>query len=180
MIRRWKAMPICTPRAAARKLSFWQISVPPTLSSLIGRIAPGVGEANATFALPLPWWVKTVVNRLSPVISRLPAPSSAPMNPPPWPPEPSPNMVVISTEASFQTKEPASATALSPGSSSISTNCSSWPLISKSMSSETAVLREWRLQGPWDMGRGLRFESSPFISRHPPAGDDIFFTAQSS
>jgi hypothetical protein len=29
MILRWNWMPIDTPLAAARKLSFWQISVPP-------------------------------------------------------------------------------------------------------------------------------------------------------
>ena len=40
-----------TPRAAARKLSFWQISVPPTSDSLIGRIAPGVGEAREEMSI---------------------------------------------------------------------------------------------------------------------------------
>jgi hypothetical protein len=100
-----------------------------------------VGEAKATRALPVPLWVKTVVNRLSPVTSRRPAPSSLPMKPPSAPPLPSPNTVVMPTLPSFQTSAPASATALSPGSSSISRNWSSWPFTSKSMSSATPALR---------------------------------------
>jgi hypothetical protein len=107
--------------------------------------------------LPEPVWVKTVVNRLSPVTRRLPAPSSLPMKPPPPSDEPSPNTVVIWTLASFQTNDPASATALSPGSSSISRNCSSWPLISKSMSSATAALR-WCDQGLLVMIEGAPVE----------------------
>jgi len=75
------------------------------------------------------------------VTSLLPAPSNLPMKPPPCPPDPSPNTVVISTLASFHTIAPASATALSPGSSSISTNWSSCPLISKSISSATLAER---------------------------------------
>jgi len=123
-------MPIDTPLAAARKLSFWQISRPPYCDRSMGRIDPGTGAPKATRALPEPVCVNTVVNRLSPVTRRLPAPSSLPMKPPPWSSLPSPNTVVISIEGSFQTIDPASATALSPGSSSISTNCNSWPLIS--------------------------------------------------
>jgi hypothetical protein len=73
--------------------------------------------------------VKTVVNRLSPVTSRFPAESNLSMKPPSVP-APDPKTVVISIEASFHTIAPASATALSPGSSSISTNWSSSPLIS--------------------------------------------------
>ena len=117
MIFCWKWMPMLTPLAAHRNASFWQISVPPTVSSFSGTIAPGVGEAKATRALPDPLWVKTVVNSDSPVTSRLPAPSSLPMKPPPWSPDPSPNTVVMPTPASFHTSDPASATALSPGSS---------------------------------------------------------------
>jgi hypothetical protein len=75
--------------------------------------------------------VNTVVNRLSPVITRLPAESSLSIRPPPlWPPlEPSPNTVSICTPASLYISAPASAIALSPGSSSISTNCMSVPTI---------------------------------------------------
>jgi hypothetical protein len=40
-----------TPRAAARKLSFWQIRQPPCSPRLIGRIAPGVGEDGGEQAL---------------------------------------------------------------------------------------------------------------------------------
>src|ERR1044072_9805624 len=47
------------------------------------------------------------------------------------------------TTASFQTSAPASATALSPGASSISTNWSSCPLISKSISSAMLAERVW-------------------------------------
>jgi hypothetical protein len=53
------------------------------------------GEGHARLARPV--WVKTVVNRLSPVTRRLPAPSSLPMKPPPPSAEPSPNTVVIWT-----------------------------------------------------------------------------------
>jgi hypothetical protein len=123
-------MPSCTPFAAARNASFWQISCPPRSDRRSGTIEPGVGEAKATRALPYPSCVKTVVNRLSPVTNRFPAPSSLPMKPPPLAPLPSPNTVVIAMLASFHTIAPASATALSPGSSSISRNCNSWPLIS--------------------------------------------------
>ena len=48
----------------------------------IGMILPGYGAANATFCLPWPWLVNTVMNRLSPVSMRLPAPSSASITPP--------------------------------------------------------------------------------------------------
>ena len=44
---------------------------------------------------PPPPLVKTVMNRLSPVMSRLPAPSSAPITPPPFCCAPSPNTVSI-------------------------------------------------------------------------------------
>ena len=74
-------MPIDTPRAAHRNESFWQISWPPSCFRSIARILPGYGAANATCCLPWPWLVKTVMNRLSPVSSRLPAPSSAPITP---------------------------------------------------------------------------------------------------
>jgi hypothetical protein len=51
--RRWNWTPIDTPLAAARKLSFWQISRPPMSPSLSGRIAPGRGrgEGDARLAV---------------------------------------------------------------------------------------------------------------------------------
>jgi hypothetical protein len=53
-----------------------------------------------------------VVNRLSPVITRLPADSSLSMKPPPWPlAEPSPNTVSICTALSLNISAPASAIA---------------------------------------------------------------------
>src|SRR5262245_27729969 len=73
------------------------------------------------------------MNRLSPVIRRLPAPSSAPMTPLRCC-EPSPNTVSIWIAGDMYIIEPASATALSPGSSSTSTNCISLPTIRKSTS----------------------------------------------
>ena len=77
-----------------------------------------------------------VVNRLSPVITRLPADISLSMKPPAWPLcEPSPNTVSMRTAASLNISEPASAMADSPGSSSISTNCISWPWMRNSISS---------------------------------------------
>ena len=74
------------------------------------------------------------MKRLSPVSSRLPAPSSAPMMPglACW--LPSPNTVSIWMPGVMYISAPASATALSPGSSSTSTNCMSSPMILKSMS----------------------------------------------
>ena len=47
------AMPSDTPRAAHRKASFWQISVPPRRLRSIAMILPGYGEANATRRLTL-------------------------------------------------------------------------------------------------------------------------------
>ncbi len=94
-ILRWNAMPIDTPRAAQRNESFWQISVPPSCFRSIARILPGYGAANATCCLPLPWLVKTVMNRLSPVMRRLPAPSSAPITPERCCCDPSPKTVSI-------------------------------------------------------------------------------------
>ena len=44
-------------------------------------ILPGYGAPNATCCLPWPWLVNTVMNRLSPVSRRLPAPSSASSTP---------------------------------------------------------------------------------------------------
>ena len=49
------------------------------------------------------------------------------MNDPLPEPEPSPKMLSIWMEGSLYIMAPASATALSPGSSSTSTNCISWP-----------------------------------------------------
>jgi hypothetical protein len=110
--------------------------LPPCSSSFIAITVPGYGAANATLALPLPLCVYMVVKRLSPVITRLPADSSLSMKPPDWPlAEPSPNTVSICTALSLNISEPASAMADSPGSSSISTNCISWPWMRKSISS---------------------------------------------
>ncbi len=67
------------------------------------------------------------MNRLSPVSTRFPACISLSMKPPPWV-EPSPKIVCISMPASLYIIEPASAMALSPGSSSTSTNCISEPI----------------------------------------------------
>ena len=78
----WNAMPIDTPCAAQRNESFWQISVPPSL-----RAGPSAGSCRGRArrtpraARPAPPLVKTVMNRLSPVSRRLPAPSSSPMSP---------------------------------------------------------------------------------------------------
>ena len=47
----WRKMPSETPRAAHRKASFWQISVPPSWRRSIGRILPGYGAAKATRCL---------------------------------------------------------------------------------------------------------------------------------
>ena len=123
-------MPSDTPRAAHRNDSFWQISMPPIWRKSIGKILPGYGAAKATRCFCATWLVYTVVNSDSPVTRRLPAPSSLPKKPPPPPPEPSPNTVSIEMPASMKNRLPASPTAASPGSSSISTNCISEPLIS--------------------------------------------------
>src|SRR3546814_16265202 len=65
-----------------------------------------------------------VVNRLSPVTTRLPADSSLSNMPPSWPAcEPSPNTVSICTAESFYISPPASDIDLSPVSSSSPTNC---------------------------------------------------------
>src|SRR5688572_27607603 len=127
-------MPTATPLAAQRNESFWQISSPPSCFRSIARILPGYGAANATCCLPAPPLVKTVMKRLSPVISRLPAPSSAPMTPDRCCPLPSPKIVSIWIDGFMYIIEPASAIALSPGSSSISTNCISVPRMRKSTS----------------------------------------------
>lgn len=67
----------------------------------------------------------------SPTMMRLPALSSAPINPPCCCCcEPSPKMVCISMPSSMYIIEPASATMASPGSNSIFTNCMSSPRIS--------------------------------------------------
>src|SRR5688500_14381409 len=50
----WNAMPICTPRAAQRNESFWQIISPPSWSRCIGMILPGYGAANATLSRRAP------------------------------------------------------------------------------------------------------------------------------
>ena len=78
--------------------------------------------------------VNTVMNRLSPVSRRLPAPSSAPMTP-------AARLLAAVAEDGLHLDAvvmyiiaPASATALSPGSSSTSTNCMSSPKILKSIS----------------------------------------------
>ena len=78
--------------------------------------------------MPASLW-NTVMNSDSPVSSRLPAPISAPMNPL-FCPDPSPNTVSISIPSSRYIIIPASATAASPGSSSIFTNCMSSPTTS--------------------------------------------------
>ena len=95
---------------------------------------PGYGAPNATFCLPWPWLVNTVMNRLSPVSRRLPAPSSASITPAGRCWLPSPKIVSIAMPCVMYIIEPASATAPSPGSSSTSTNCISLPCTSKSMS----------------------------------------------
>src|SRR3546814_9859262 len=94
--------------------------------------------ANATFALPWPPWVNMVVNRLSPVTTRLPADSSLSNMPPSWPAfEPSPNTVYICTAESLNISATASEIGLSPGSSSISTNCMSQPSTLEEQTFET-------------------------------------------
>ena len=91
---------------------------------------PGKGAAKATFSREPPCAVKTVMKRLSPVRMRLPAPRSAPMRPFAWLcPLPSPKIVSIWMPAVMYMSAPASATTLSPGSSSTSTNCRSSPSI---------------------------------------------------
>src|SRR5262245_22168346 len=74
---------------------FWQLRVPPNCFRSIARIFPGYGAANDTCCLPPPEFVKTVMKRLSPVMSRLPAPSIAFITPPPRCWAPSPNTVSI-------------------------------------------------------------------------------------
>ena len=103
--------------------------MPPTERRSIGRILPGTGVANATRRFWLDWFMNTVVNTLAPLISRLPAPTSAPHRPE-LACEPSPKMVSSTMPFSMNIIEPASPTAASPGSSSTSTNCISAPLIS--------------------------------------------------
>ena len=71
----WNAMPTDTPRAAQRNESFWQISVPADrLQIHRDDLARDTARRTTTRCLPLPWLVKTVMNRLSPVRMRLPAP----------------------------------------------------------------------------------------------------------
>src|SRR5262245_5851544 len=75
------------------------------------------------------------MTRVSPVSRRRPAPRSAPITPWAWGlPLPSPNTVSISMPAVMYIMTPASATTVSPGSSSTSTNCRSSPSILKSIS----------------------------------------------
>ena len=74
-----------------------------------------------------PVLVNTVMNSDSPVSRRLPAPSSAPMKPGFCAPLPSPKIVSISMPGVMYIIPPASATTLSRGSSSTSTNCRSSP-----------------------------------------------------
>ncbi len=126
----WNAMPIEMPFAAHRKESFWQISSPPSCFMSIARIRPGKGAAKATFSLRPPWAVNTVMKRLSPVRMRLPAPSRAPIRPFACVPLPSPKIVSIWMPCVMYMSAPASATTLSFGSSSTTTNCRSSPTIS--------------------------------------------------
>ena len=95
------------------------------------------------------------------------------MKPPCWPP-PSPKIVFISMPFSMYIMPPASATTLSPGSSSISTNCISVPKISKSISSARPVL------GAGGGGAGaapaMPLNSSTDLGGNPPAhafGEDV-------
>ena len=53
----WKKMPSDTPRAAHRKASFWQTSMPPSWRRSIGRILPGYGAAKATRCFCATWLV---------------------------------------------------------------------------------------------------------------------------
>ena len=67
----------------------------------MGTILPGYGAPNASASF---WWLrlrKTVMNSDSPVSSRLPAPISAPRNPPCCCCEPSPKIVSISMPSSM-------------------------------------------------------------------------------
>ena len=50
-------MPSDTPRAAHRKASFWQISMPPSWRKSIGMILPGYGAAKPMRCLLLAWLV---------------------------------------------------------------------------------------------------------------------------
>ena len=81
-ILRWKAMPTDTPRAAHRNESFWQIELAADGAQVHRQDLAGVGrrERHAVLAAA-PWFVNTVMNRLSPVSRRLPAPSSASSTP---------------------------------------------------------------------------------------------------
>ncbi len=131
----WNAIPTDTPRAAQTNESFWQISWPPSVRRSSARTFPGYGAAKATRSLRPPRLVKTVMNRLSPVSTRLPALSRAPITPPCCEAaEPSPKIVSISIPEVMYISTPASATTASPGSSATSTYCISAPLMSNSMS----------------------------------------------
>ncbi len=88
---------------------------------------PAYGAAKATRSFPRALLVNTVMNRLSPVSRRFPAPSSLFMNPLCGASLPSPNTVSMAMPLCMYIIPPASATALSPGSSSISTYCISTP-----------------------------------------------------
>jgi hypothetical protein len=94
-----------------------------------GTMRPGYGAPNATRRLPDPSLTNTVMNSDSPVISRLPAPTSFPISPLCCC-EPSPKIVSMRIPSSMYIIPPASATAASWGSSSTSTNWRSSPRIS--------------------------------------------------
>src|SRR5687768_1655592 len=104
------------------------------------------------------------MNRLSPVISRLPAPSSAPMTPERPPLLPSPNTVSMSIPGVMYIIEPASATALSPGSSSTSTNCISLPRTRKSIS---WALRPGTIGGGAAAAAQIRRQLGHVLERRP-------------
>jgi hypothetical protein len=84
--------------------------------------------------LPLPLLVNTVMNRLSSVSNRFPAPSSLSMRPACRLSLPSPKIVSMVMPLVMYIMPPASAAALSPGSSSTSTYCISEPSMVKLIS----------------------------------------------
>jgi hypothetical protein len=107
-------MLICTPRAAARNESFWQINSPPIWSRCMARILPGYGAAKATTSRPGAWLVKVVMKSDSPVRARLPADTSLPRKPV-FSAEGSPKTVCMLMPGVMNIMPPASPIAISPG-----------------------------------------------------------------
>ena len=122
----WNAMPIDTPLAAHRNASFWQISSPPhpevDRDDLAG-VGRGEGDLSCRTVVGEHGHEQALAGEQALARAQQRVHQAALLV------RPSPKMVSMLMPSSMYIIAPASATTLSPGSSSISTNCISSPKI---------------------------------------------------